>query len=85
LDGDRARARHFGLLGGDELRAQGLASNLLTTPGRGISARTLTPVDSAVMVLDAAKSIEDPQAIRGLPIAQRADQHFVSFAGVLLD
>src|ERR1700757_2121997 len=65
---------------------QGLAFNLLHTPGHPDFSedtyRTLTAVDSAVMVLDAAPMAPrghrraDPQALRGLPIARRADHHF---------
>src|SRR5690349_19517335 len=64
---------------------QGLAFNLLDTPGHQDFSedtyRTLTAVDSAVMVLDAAPMAPrghrgaDPQALRGLPIARRADHH----------
>jgi small GTP-binding protein len=50
-------------LSSDELRAPGLAFNLLDTPGHQDFSedtyRTLTAVDSAVMVLDAAKGIEE--------------------------
>ena len=55
--------------------------NLLDTPGHEDFSedtyRTLTAVDSAVMVIDAAKGIErtDPQAVRSLPPARRADHH----------
>jgi peptide chain release factor 3 len=67
-----------------------LAFNLLDTPGHqdfspmgfgGDTYRTLTAVDSAVMVLDAAPNGAkghrgaDPQALRGLPLARRADHH----------
>ena len=49
--------RHLGLLGDDELRARGLAFNLLGTAGHhGFQQgqlQPLTAVDSAVMVLDA--------------------------------
>ena len=60
---------------------EGLAFNLLDTPGHQDFSedtyRTLTAVDSAVMVLDAAKGHRgaDPQALRGLPAARRADHH----------
>ncbi len=59
----------------------GCTFNLLDTPGHEDFSedtyRTLTAVDSAVMVIDAAKGIEtaDPQAVRGLPAARRADHH----------
>ena len=59
----------------------GLTFNLLDTPGHEDFSedtyRTLTAVDSAVMVIDAAKGIEsaDAQAVRGLPAARRADHH----------
>ena len=62
---------------------EGLAFNLLDTPGHQDFSedtyRTLTAVDSAVMVLDAAPKAPwghrgpDPQALRGLPAARRAD------------
>ena len=63
---------------------QGLAFNLLDTPGHQDFSplrfsedtnRTLTVVDSAVMVLDAAPMAQrghrgaDPQALRGVPAA----------------
>src|ERR1700730_19208459 len=64
---------------------QGLAFNLLDTPGHRDfgedTYRTLTAVDSAVMALDAAPNgakgdrATDPQALRGLPAARRADHH----------
>src|SRR5271166_374833 len=91
LDGGRARARHLGLLGGDELRALGARLQPTTTRRAArISAqwdlsedtyRTLTAVDSAVMVLDAAAKATrghrgaDQEALRGLPIVRRADHH----------
>ena len=59
----------------------GLVFNLLDTPGHEDFSedtyRTLTAVDAAVMVLDAAKGIEsaDPQAVRGLPAARHPDHH----------
>jgi peptide subunit release factor RF-3 len=69
LDGGRARARHLGLLGGDQLRARRARLQTCSTRrATRISAqwdfsedtyRTLTAVDSAVMVLDAAKGIEE--------------------------
>jgi peptide chain release factor 3 len=40
--------------------------------------RTLTAVDSAVMVLDAASTILDPEALRGLPPARRAHHHLIN-------
>src|SRR5580692_8963333 len=64
---------------------EGLAFNLLDTRGTRISAhwdfsedtyRTLTAVDSAVIVLDAGTkraSRADPQALRGLPAVRCAD------------
>ena len=67
------------------LEHEGLAFNLLDTPGhqdfsdRDFSEdayRTLTAVDSAVMVLDAAPNGTkghrgaDPQALRGVPLAR---------------
>jgi peptide chain release factor 3 len=63
LDEDRARARHLGRHLGDDLRVQrALVFNLLDTPGHEDFSedtyRTLTAVDSAVMVIDAAKGIE---------------------------
>ena len=87
LDGGRARARHLGLLGGDELRARGarLQPARHAGPPRDFSEdtyRTLTAVDSAVRGLDAAPMAPrghrgaDPQALRGLPLARRADHHF---------
>src|SRR5882757_3767190 len=64
---------------------EGLAFNLLDTPGHQDFSedtyRTLTAVDSAVMVLDAAPMAPrghrgaDPLALRGLPAARRADYH----------
>src|SRR5882757_6354954 len=64
---------------------EGLAFNLLDTPGHQDFSedtyRTLTAVDSAVMVLDAAPMAPrghrgaDPQALRGLPLARHADHH----------
>ena len=57
----------------------GCTFNLLDTPGHEDFSedtyRTLTAVDSAVMVLDAAKGIEPQtlQAVRGLPPARHAD------------
>ena len=59
----------------------GAVFNLLDTPGHEDFSedtyRTLTAVDSAVMVIDAAKGIEaqHPQAVRDLPPARRADHH----------
>ena len=62
LDGDRARARHLGRHLGDEFEYGGYVFNLLDTPGHEDFSedtyRTLTAVDSAVMVIDAAKGIE---------------------------
>ena len=55
--------------------------NLLDTPGHedfsDDTYRTLTAVDSAVMVIDAAKGIEARtlQAVRGLPAARHPDHH----------
>jgi peptide chain release factor 3 len=55
--------------------------NLLDTPGHEDFSedtyRTLTAVDSAVMVIDAAKGIEARtlQAVRGLPPARHSDHH----------
>ncbi len=54
--------------------------NLLDTPGHEDFSedtyRTLTAVDSAVMVIDAAKaSRRAPQAVRGLPPARHPDRH----------
>jgi peptide chain release factor 3 len=67
---------------------EGLAFNLLDTPGHQDFSedtfRTLTAVDSAVMALDAAPNDAeghrgaDPQALRGLPVARRADNTFVN-------
>jgi peptide chain release factor 3 len=67
---------------------EGLAFNLLDTPGHQDFSedtyRTLTAVDRAVMVLDAAPiglrahRGADPEALRGLPLARRADHHFVN-------
>src|SRR6266436_1862164 len=64
---------------------EGLAFNLLETPGHQDFSedtyRTLTAVDSAVMVLDAAPMAPrehrgaDLQTLRGLPAARRADHH----------
>jgi peptide chain release factor 3 len=69
---------------------EGLAFNLLATPGHQDFShwdfsegtyRTLTAVDTAVMVLDAALMAPkghrgaDPQALRGLPAARRPDHH----------
>jgi hypothetical protein len=63
LDGGRARARHLGVLGGDELRARRPPSTCSTRRAtRDFSEdtyRTLAAVDIAVMVLDAAKGIEE--------------------------
>jgi peptide chain release factor 3 len=54
--------------------------NLLDTPGHEDFSedtyRTLTAVDSAVMVIDAAKGIEArTEAVRGLPAARHPDRH----------
>jgi peptide chain release factor 3 len=64
---------------------EGLAFNLLDTPGhQDLSEdayRTLTAVDSAVMVLDAAPNGAkghrgaDQEALRGVPAARPADHH----------
>jgi peptide subunit release factor RF-3 len=64
---------------------EGLAFNLLDTPGHQDFSedtyRTLTAVDSAVMVLDAAPMAPrghrgaDPQTLRGVPAARRPDHH----------
>ena len=65
---------------------EGLAFNLLDTPGHQDFSedtyRTLTAVDSAVMVLDALPMAPrghrgaDPQALRGLSAARCADHHY---------
>ena len=56
----------------------GLVLNLLDTPGHADFSedtyRTLTAVDSAIMVIDAAKGI-DAQTLRGLPAARHPDHH----------
>src|SRR4030095_11961423 len=55
--------------------------NLLDTPGHEDFSedtyRTLTAVDSAVMVIDGAKGLRGahPQAVRGLPAARHPDPH----------
>ena len=59
----------------------GAVFNLLDTPGHEDFSedtyRTLTAVDSAVMVIDAAKGIEvaDQKTLRSLPPAQHPDHH----------
>ena len=59
---DRAGARHLGHLLGHDVRARGIVFNLLDTPGHADFSedtyRTLSAVDAAVMVIDAAKGIE---------------------------
>ena len=65
----------------------GCTFNLLDTPGHEDFSedtyRTLTAVDTAVMVIDAAKGIESQtrEAVRGLPAARRADHHLRQQAG----
>ena len=60
---------------------EGLVFNLLDTPGHEDFSedtyRTLTAVDSAVMVIDAAKGHRgaDAKAVRGLPAARHSDHH----------
>ena len=60
---------------------EGRVFNLLDTPGHEDFSedtyRTLTAVDSAVMVIDAAKGHRGahPQAVRGLPAARYPDHH----------
>src|SRR5258705_7402529 len=60
---------------------QGLAFNLLDTPGHQDFSEDTYRTLTAVMVLDAAPKAPkghrgaDPQALRGLPIARRADHH----------
>ena len=59
----------------------GYRINLLDTPGHKDFSedtyRVLTAVDAVVMVIDAGKGIETPdaEAVRGLPAARRADFH----------
>ncbi len=59
----------------------GYRVNLLDTPGHKDFSedtyRVLTAVDAAVMVIDAGKGIETPdaEAVRGVPAARRADLH----------
>ena len=66
---------------------EGNTFNLLDTPGHEDFSedtyRTLTAVDSAVMVLDAAKGIETQtrKAVRGLPPARHADHELHQQAG----
>ena len=62
LDEDRAAARHLGHLSVMTFERDGITFNLLDTPGHEDFSedtyRTLTAVDSAVMVIDAARGIE---------------------------
>ena len=86
MDGGRARARHAVLLGGDELEHEGLAFNLLDTPGHQDFSedtyRTLTAVDSAVMVLDAAKGIEE-QTRKLFEVCRLRDVPIITFINKL--
>ena len=82
LDGDRAAARHLHQLHRDAVPVSRATSiNLLDTPGhRDFSEdtyRVLAAVDAVVMVLDAAKGIESPdaEAVPGVPGAQPAGDH----------
>jgi len=60
----------------------GRVFNLLDTPGHEDFSedtyRTLTAVDSAVMVIDAAKGnrAAHPKTVRGVPAARYSDHHF---------
>jgi peptide chain release factor 3 len=84
LDGGRTRARH--LLRGDELGASGACFQPLDTPGHQDFSedtyRTLTAVDSAVMVLDAAKGIEE-QTRKLFEVCRRRDVPIITFVNKL--
>jgi peptide chain release factor 3 len=86
LDGDRARARHLGVVGGDDFEHDGLAFNLLDTPGHQDFSedtyRTLTAVDSAVMVLDAARGIEE-QTRKLFEVCRLRDVPIITFVNKL--
>jgi peptide chain release factor 3 len=82
LDEDRAAARHLGHLLGDDLRADGITFNLLDTPGHEDFSedtyRTLTAVDSAIMVIDAAKGIE-PQTRKLFEVCRLRNVPIITF------
>jgi peptide chain release factor 3 len=85
LDEDRAAARHFGHQLGDDVRAprrQQHRFNLLDTPGHEDFSedtyRTLTAVDSAVMVIDAAKGIE-PQTRKLFEVCRLRNVPIITF------
>jgi small GTP-binding protein len=82
LDEDRAAARDLGHLLGDDLRAEGITFNLLDTPGHEDFSedtyRTLTAVDSAIMVIDAAKGIE-PQTRKLFEVCRLRNVPIITF------
>src|ERR1700738_5202824 len=95
--GDRRRARSdwmaverggglLGSSGGVRFWNQGLAFNLLDTPGHQDFSedtyRTLTAVDSAVMVLDAAKGIEE-QTRKLFEVCRLRDVPIITFVNKL--
>ena len=86
MDGGRARAPHLGLLGGDQLRA--LEASLHPARHAGPpdfseeTYRILTAVDSAVMLLDAVKGIEE-QTRKLFEVCRLRDVPIITFVNKL--
>ena len=83
---DRAGARHLDHLDRAAVRYEGCRINLLDTPGHQDFSedtyRTLTAVDSAVMVLDAAKGIE-PQTRKLFEVCRQRRMPIFTFINKL--
>ena len=82
LDGDREAARHLGRRSVMQIEYRDRMINLLDTPGHQDFSedtyRVLTAVDSALMVIDAAKGVE-AQTMQLLEVCRARDTPIITF------
>ena len=86
LDGSGEGTRHLGDLVGDAVPVRGRIINLLDTPGHEDFSedtyRTLTAVDSALMVIDVAKGVEE-RTIKLMEVCRLRDTPILTFINKL--